>query len=404
MSTTLAEVITAVRLKHPAYSSDNVPNRVLAEAYTSLQRRLVMLATQKIPTFLSQHFGVVFAFASANLPGTVGANTSGGLPGGVDASGVLEPNESTIGIAPTFDLASAVVLAAGRVITVVSAGVSTTTLTFQGSPGWTVNGFQGMYLDLTDGPGQGAASLRQIASNTAGTITVSGLYDTSPAANQTVGRVVALPATATDQLGVATALPALGNTTGYLVKLDSTGTPYLDLTSPVVTQFEQGIPLPSMHKLLGATVLWSGVNSASSTTSDAVATGPGLGECIIIPYQQRHHAGGFPAVYTLGTDLFLCGSTMDWTGILGLDIRYSPIPPAFGATATTLQELFLLPDSAYDCLVAHGGVVAARYAVAKGVPVDVGDAVREAEVAEAVWLRMVGQSGGGQRRLARKNR
>lgn len=404
MATTLGSVITAVRLKHPDYSADLITNRVLAEAFTSLQRRLVLKATQLRPQFLSQHFAVTFAFDAANLPGTVGAGTSGGLPAAVDGSGVLEPSEATIGIAPVFDFTDVVELASERVITVVTDnGNGTTTLTFQGSPGWTVNGFIGDYVQIVDGPGQGAASLRAIISNTANTLTVLN-YATVPVANQSVGRVVSTPETSSEQLGVATALPAYGTTTGYLVKLDSSGQPYLDLTTPIQTQFEQGIPLPPLNKLLGANVLWSGVTQSSDFTSNVIPLGLASGECVITGYQQRNHPPGFPAVYMLGNELFLCGTMADWMGSAGLDIRYSPIPPAFGTTATTLEELFLLPDNAFDCLVAHGGVVAARYASARGVNVDVVDAVQEAQVAEATWLRTIGQMSGSERQVARRNR
>lgn len=403
MSTTLGSVITAVRLKHPDYSADVIPSRVLAEAYTSLQRRLVLKATQLRPQFLSQHFNVVFAFDTANQPGTVGAGTSGGLPAAVDGSGVLEPSESSIGIAPVFDFTDVIELASDRVITGVAVGATQTVLTFQGSPGWTVNAFIGDYVQITDGPGQGAQSLREIISNTANTITVVN-YTTVPVANESLGRVITVPDTSSEQLGVVTALPAYGQTTGYLVKLDSSGQPYLDLTAPIQTSFEQGIPLPPLNKLLGANVLWSGVTQDSAFDSTVTPLGLGSGECVITGYQQRNHPPAFPAVYMLGNDLYLCGQTADWSGSAGLDIRYSPIPPAFGATATTLEELFLLPDNAFDCLVAHGGLVAARYASARGVTVDVADAFQEAREAEAVWLRTIGQMSGSERQVARRNR
>lgn len=402
MATQLGDVVTAVRLKHPAYSSDNIPNRVLAEAYTTYQRRLIMLATEKRPTFCPQRFSVVFAFASANQPGTVGAGSSGGLPALADNAGTLALAEQTAGLASAYDLSAPVILASERTVTVVSVGATTTTLTVRGSPGWTVNAFAGDLFQITDGPGYG--EVRTIASNTASTVTVTGSYTTTPTANLSVGRVIEVPSETGDLLGAVTNLPALGRQSGYLVKLDSTGTPYLDLDTPVVTRFAVGIPLPPNLKVLGASVVWSGATTAAGTDVTTGPVSPQFTDCSIVPYANRHHYTKFPSLYRVGNELVPLGTTQDWSGIEGLDIRYVPIAPAFGATATTLEEYFLLPDSAFDALVAYGGVVAARYAVAKGITASVNDAMVEAAAAESAWLRMVARTGAAELKTAQRNR
>lgn len=404
MATQLQDVITAVRLRHPAYSSDNVPNRVLAEAFTALQRRLIALATEKRPTFCVQRYSVVFAFGSGNQPGTAGANSSGGLPATADSAGAVMLAEQTIGIAPAYDFSAPVVLADTRVITVVSVGATTTTLTVQGSPAWTVNAFAGDLFQITDGPGYGPEAVRAIVSNTAGTVTVTGSYDVTPQANLSVGRIIEVPAQSSTQLGVVTNLPALNKQSGYLIKLSSTGVAYLDLDSPVVTRFAAGIPLPPRLKLLGASVVWSGATTAAGTDQTVGPISPQLSECTLVPYGNRNHYTKFPSCYILGDELVPLGTTQDWSGIEGLDLRYVPIAPSFGATATTLEEYFLLPDSAYDVLVAHGALVAARYAQAKDIPVSVLDALAEAAAAEAVWLKMVGRMGSAEYRTAQRNR
>lgn len=403
MSLSLGEVITSIRLKHPAFGSDTVPNRVLGEALGSAQRSLAMLGYQRRPTFLSQQFSVTFALSSGNQTGQAGAGTDGGLPSLPDSGGTLGVAEQNVGIAPVYDLTDVVVLADKRVITlVVDNGNDTTTLTFQGSPAWTVDGFVGDLLWITDGPGSGSASLREILSNTADTVTVEGTYTSLPAANASVGQIIVPPAQSSTQLGVVTGLPATTTTSGYLVKLDAQGNPYLDLTSPVVAQVEAGIPLPQMVKLLGITCVWVGQSANVDVLTPAVT--PFRTKCTLVPYGLRHAPAPFPSCYQLGNELFLRGYTADWSGVQSLDIRYAPLPPMFSTGANALQEYFLLPDFANGVLEASGAVTAAYYAEAKGRKVNTASFEQQLAAETQLYLRQVGQIGGAERFVSRVNR
>lgn len=403
MSFTLGEAITSIRLKHPAFGSDTVPNRVLGEALGQAQRSLAMLGYQRRPTFLSQQFSVAFALSSANQTGTVGADTTGGLPSLPDSGGTLGLAEQNVGIAPVYDLSDVTVLADKRVMTVVvDNGNDTTTLTFQGSPAWTVDAFVGDLLWVTDGPGSGSQSLREILSNAAGTITVDGTYDVAPVADESVAQVIEIPDQSSTQLGVVTGLPATTTTAGYLVKLDAQGNPYLDLASPVVAQVEAGIPLPQMVKILGITCVWVGQSANVDVVTPAVT--PFRSKCTLLPYAMRHSPAPFPSCYLLGNELYLRGYTADWSGVQSLDIRYAPVPPMFSTGATALSEYFLLPDFASEVVDAAGAVVAARYAQAKGATVDVKGFVEDHRAATQLYLRQVGQIGGAERFVSRVNR
>jgi hypothetical protein len=52
-----------------------------------------------------------------------------------------------------------------------------------------------------------------------------------------------------------------------------------------------------------------------------------------------------PAVYLVGSTLYLCGESSDWNDVQSIELRYVPVPPAF----TALTDLFLLPDFAGLC-------------------------------------------------------
>lgn len=400
MPVTLREVVTAIRLQHPAFGSDTVPNRALGEALGEAQRELALLGYQRRPTFLSQQFSVAFALNTANRAGVVGAATSGGLPSLPDTGGVLGFAEQNVGIAPVYDLSAPVFLAPRRVITGVSVGVSTTTLTFQGSPAWTVDAFLGDLCWVTDGPGEGPHSLREIVGNTANTIEVDGVYAVSPVANASVGAVIAVPDQSSTTLGVATGIPGTKISSGYLVKLDSTGTAYLDLTSPVVAQVEVGIPLPPMVKLLGVECVWNGSSNGPLPPNVAPYRTP----VTVVPYALRDSAAPWPSVYQLGSDLFLRGLTQDWVGAQSLDLRYAPIPPMFSSGATALDEYFLLPDFARTALVAWGCLTAATFAEAKGLTVNLPMFVARQTAATQSFIRQVSQMGGVERLVSKRNR
>lgn len=401
MSFTLGDVIQGVRLQHPAFGSDTVPNRVLGHALGLGQQKLAQLGYQRRPTFLSQTFAITFAFSQGNTTGIAGAGTSGGLPSLPDSGGTLGLAEQNVGIAPVYDLSDPTVLASRQVITLVvyDSGTDTTTLTFQGSPAWTVDAFVNDLLWIVDGPGNGSPSIRSITANTADTVTIDGMYDQSPVANESVGVIIAVPPQSSTLLGVATALPGTKAVSGYLVKLDAQGNPFLDLTNPVVATTDVGIPLPPMVKLLGATLIWSGVTAP--TTPESLV--PFRTKCNIVPYANRFQCP-FPSVYLLGNDLYLVGWTADWSGVQSLELRYAPIPPLFGDGPTAVDEYFLLPDYARFPLEAWGAYRAAQYAIGKGQAVDLKSFDLQYRETEATFVKQVGQLGGAERMVSRINR
>jgi hypothetical protein len=83
MSITLGAVITAIRDRHPLFHKTRVTDAVFARFLSDYQNELIGKALARDAGYLSQSVGIAIAFSTANAPGTVGAGTSGGLPGDV---------------------------------------------------------------------------------------------------------------------------------------------------------------------------------------------------------------------------------------------------------------------------------------------------------------------------------
>lgn len=377
---TLGDVIEGVRVLDPRFTEEAVPDRVFGMRFTAIQRALTLLGTQRKRDLFIQTMTIGFDFSSGNAPGTAGAGTSGGLPVALDGQ-TLEVVESYAGNLVGFDLTDATVEVAGFV-----AGAATTTTVKKTGATWTVNAYANKVADVTDGPGSGADAARYIVSNTADTLTILGTWKATPVVGQTVIRVVDAPTEVTEGLGVATALPALSKTTGYLVRLDASGNPYLDLTKPIVARFETGIGLPPFTHLIGGTVFLTGTNVLIGSTGTPSGTAPLQQEFRLTTYEDRFVAK-HPAGYILNGQLYLIGTSLNWIGADSIAIRYVPIPPAFGTTATPLSEYFLLPDTAYDALTqwAYADGVA-RLAAAGDKTADVGYAQQMKTAAVSTWL------------------
>lgn len=334
MSLQLAEIIRAVRDRHPAFHKTRVPDAVLARFYTGYQRRLIELLCDVDENLVAQQCSIVFAATPENAIGVVAAGSAGGLPTSVD-SGVPATGDTPAGPTVEIDLENAAVLVPETVCT----GATASTLTKTGA-GWTVNAYAGKLLYLPNGPG--ARQRREIVSNTADTLTIVGTFETVPVANDTTFTVLEMELAIVHGLGAVTEVMPEGVRQGYLVRLDANGAPYIDIGKPLVARFDVGVQLPPHNHVLGGTV--------RDITQRVV------GKFSVRPWRQRYVPTHEYWGWMESGKLFLGGSRTWWNGIDSLDLRYVPIAPTF----TALTDLFLLADNAYDALVSAGVVIAAE--------------------------------------------
>lgn len=395
----LGEVVQAVRFRSPHYGNPTVPNRVLLEAATRIQRSLSKAAAQLNRTYLSQTFSIGFDLSTGNLPGTAGNGTQGGLPAEVDASGTLSTVEQTVGGLLHYDLTNAVERVSTRPVGSATSGPPGT-LTDAGSPGWTVNAWANKLVEIMDGPDEG--DLQKIASNTASALTLGPstvTWEFNLPTSASTYRIIEVPDLDTETAGVVTALPGFSNVVGYLVRLDASGNPYVDYSQPVVTKVEDGIPLPPFERIIGGSVILSGLNPVLATSDLPGPIPLPVREFHLLDYSSRLRSGWYSG-HLLAGRLFLHGTSTAWTGIQSIDLRVVPIPPAFTSTAAWADQTFLLPDTAFEVMVAELSVVAAQWAVGKGVQnVDVNGELAERKASRDLWLRSVSQ----QQQVARRS-
>jgi hypothetical protein len=359
---TLGDLITAARDRSPFFTRQNVPHAVVARYLTGLQRRYVSKISEVNAEMLAQQASIVFALGAENAIGVVGAGTAGGLPASLIAGQPAEV-ELPAGSALEMDVDHAQVLVPQTVLT----GAAASTLTRAGA-GWTVDAYAGKYVWITDGPG--IDQRREILSNTATVLTLVQAWATIPTPNVSLFEIVNPVPDISEEVGVVTALPADTTRTGYLVRLNAQGVPYIDLTKPLVAKFGVGIDLPPAEYFLGGAVRFVVADEATLE---------------LRRYGQRWTLGvsGYGA-YIMGGKLFLIGELEVWNGVASIDLRYVPIAPAL----TALTDLLLLDDTAYDALVARAALIMA-YRV-NGLPdvdkVDVASFAGEAQEAESTFL------------------
>lgn len=398
MALTLGEVVTELRLRHPAYGSDVVLTRQLASALGRIQRTLAQEGTRRYSGFLSQRFPIVLDLSASNRPATVGAGTPGGLPSGENSSGSIVVVEGGAGSLMTYDLADAAIQFGDFVPTSVGA----LTVTFTGA-GRTVNADAGLALQIVAGPGFGPDAVRTIDSNTADTWTLSDAFTTLPT-TASVLRLISLPAAnaSSETGGAIVGIPSVQNTVGYLVRINSAGTAYLDLTKPLIATQRCGMPLPPHDRLLWLDAVRDPAQAIQSNT--AYPIGPWQAD-IPIYHQARRMTGGRCA-WVLGNEMFFGAFDGLWAGITSLELALVPIPPLFdGSDRDVLETPFLLPDTAFGALAAQGAAVCARLAQAKGVQT-VNPAAEQADADRetANWLASLGQRATALRRLSTRNR
>jgi hypothetical protein len=364
---TLGDLITAARDRSPSFTRQNVPHAVVARYLTGLQRRYLSKIAEVNAEAYAQQASVVFALAAENAIGLVGAGSAGGLPASLIAG---QPGEVEVpaGSALEMDFDNAQILVPQTVLT----GATATTLV-RAAAGWVVNAYAGRYVWITDGPG--IAQRREILSNTSDTLTLVQAWATIPTPNVSLFEIVNLAPNISEEVGVVTALPADATRTGYLVRLNASGIPYIDLTKPLLAKFGVGIDLPPAEYFLGGAVRFV-VGDES--------------ELELRRYGQRWTLGvsGYGA-YIIGGKLFLIGEMTVWGDVASIDLRYVPIAPAL----TALTDFLLLDDTAYDCLVARAAqLMANRVNGLPDVPkVDLKQFTDEAVEAELTFLTGVGR-------------
>lgn len=375
MSLTVQAAIDMVRSRHPAFSRYMVPDRALADFFTTEQQRLMSLALMRDRSYLAQSLSIAFDLQRADLdaPGTAGAGTTGGVPG--VAGSPLQAVQATTG--------AAAVVTPGTVFvsdTSITASSATTLTGF--AVAWTVNAYTNQLARIVAGKGAGSAP-RTIASNTATILTVSAPWEVTPDTTS-VFQVVAPVQTLDGTMAAVTDLPAVNTNRGYLVKLNAQGVPYLDYTTSLVSHVSRGVPLPSYHSVLGGTVRYLASAGAGWATPQADY---GATPLTLVSEAMRYAPPRRPAAYVRGSQLYLIGARSEWDGVESIDLTYVPVPPSF----TARTDLFLLPDTAMPCLAARGALFAAsRITGIEGVPQPPADILaKEAADAEASFLMTI---------------
>lgn len=344
MATQLQFYIDQVRNRHPAFEKRLVPDKVLADFATLDQREILTLALGHDRQYLAQPLPIGFDLtnADADSPGTAGAGTVGGLPAQSNGQGGFSYAQSATGSGVEVETTGVVVLVPDTVVVSATA----TTLTALGSPVWTTNQYLNDTVIITAGTGAGQPP-RVIASNTASQLTVSVAWAIQPDPTS-VFNVVQAVDNVDQTFGAVTDVPGLSSSTGYLVRLNAQGTPYLDFTKPLVVSLASGIPLPPYHSILGGTVRLVPPNTQ-------LGNPPCQDKLTLNSFSDRFAYHGDYGAYLLNGSLYLMGGRQDWCNVQGIELTYVPIPPAFVART----DYFLLPDTALPVLVARAAVFAA---------------------------------------------
>lgn len=385
MSLTLQDIIDAARDADPAFAKQRVPDAVFARFLSRYQKRLVGKATEIRPGVISSQISIVFP-PSPGLPAvspvdSAGAGTGVGLPlqptegqnlalGSTGYSAVPE----VVGNIAELDLTNAVTLFGPAV----ASATTTTTLTANGIPNWNPNQYADGQSYVQILVGSDTRDVRLIVANDTQTLTVNAPFVTQPDTTS-IWRIIRANAVVNQEVSTVASLPSVSQRTGYAVKFDQNGSPYLDLTTPLTGIIAEGIPLPQFKMLLDGTVYFQ--TSLVVGEQDTV-------ELTLVDATHRLRAAGRYNAYERNGQLFLIGNADDWGLVQSIDLRYVPEPD----NLTALADTFVLPDSAYDALVAQAARFAAeRLYNAQDTPnVDLDYYNASAAEAEVEWLQELG--------------
>ena len=367
MALTLNDIVSGVRGMHPAFHRSLVPDATIAKFVTGYQRELVAKGLERDQTFLAQQMSIGFALSDTNAIAGAGV---GQRP--IDAEvGVLSTVNDPVGTAAEIDVSGS------DVVTLVSesvvASATSTTLT-KTAAGWTTNAYATKTLVIVSGTGVGQR--REIASNTATVATVTQAWTTTPDTTSTFVIVDEVIESDT-QFGAVAFAPFSSTRLGYMVKVNASGTAYLDYTAPLVGRYDVGIPLPQHYAVIGGTVRLTDDDDNAYPVS-------------LVDYQSRFEGHSSFPVYVMGNELFLVGGEEEWADAVSIDLRYVPVPPAL----TALTSTFLLPDHAYPTLV-NGAAFHAGMRV-NGMPdvpkIDLNALAAQQAASEEAFLRTVGKN------------
>lgn len=380
MTLTLGTIITAARDRSPWFHRTRVTDAIIARFLSDAQNELIGAAVRRDPQYLAQTANIVIHLDGSDAPGTVGAGTSGGVPGSTDDDGIFSTSAGVVGSlveANTTSAAGAAIFMSDRVVSSATA----TTITSAGA-NRTTNQDANRLIEIVAGTGYGQR--RFVLSNTADTWTIStgsdGQQWTQTPDDSAVFNVVE-PSYGSDMaIGAVTTLPATSTTTGYLVQVSAQGIPYIDFTKPLVATMDAGVSLPAMQFPLDGTVWY--VDGSS-------------GPLAIVAAPQRFNDSNVPAIYTESQQVFFC-DPLAWQDVASVALRYTPIAPVF----TALTDAFLIPDHARPVLIAKAeAFMAIRVSALPDVRIDPTPHIAESARAEKAYLANVsaGKRGRGLR-------
>jgi len=364
------EIISAARFAHPAFDRALAPTSVCAQLLSEGQRRLMLLAHQRNPSYGVQRW-TIRLLPDQNIA-QVGAGLDFGAPI-VTGSTSLSAESRNVGSAVTVDADVSTYVPPRAVV---SATLGTLTDTTQS---WTVDRFIAERVRIVFGTGAG--QLRSIASNTADTLTLTEDWAVLPDATS-VYTVEQNLSEVGGEFGVQLAeFPALVERQGFLVKLDAAGSPYIDLATPITVTGFVGIPMPPA----------SFVDHGIVRFLDSAQVPDHVEPFILTNLSQQK---ALPAAYcgaVVNGSLQLFGPIQRWWQVVSIELPYLPIPPAVQAE----NDLLTLREDATEALVAQVVLGLCRRAKIMGrAGADgINDVQQRANDQETIWLDTVAGRG-----------
>lgn len=327
MALRAGEIIEAARYRHPQFTREIVPTSVAVQFLTELQHALLLSAHQLRPTWLTRTWAI--ALKPDQQVAEVGPGSVQGAPL-IEGTTSLERSPNAAGALAQLDPAASVLEAENAVT---SGGASTLTDTTRS---WTVDYFAGQRVVILTGTGAG--QVREIASNTADTLTVTQPWAIVPDSTMTY-RIERDDTLVDGSVGAILGdLPVTQDQLGWLVRLDASGQPYLDLSAPLTIPISQGIPLPPNFQIDHGTV------KISTGQGDQISED----EFTIIEPTSRFDPPRQYCGYVMGQQLYLTQPYYRWRGVTQIEIPYLPLAtPITGASS-----LLILPEMAREALVA----------------------------------------------------
>lgn len=370
MSLTAGQIIEAARFSHPAFDVACVPASVGARFVNEAQRRLLVAAHQRNPTYLVKRWVITL------LPGQdvaqVGAGTGVGAPL-VPGTTFLERETVNVGSAATVNPDNTVLVSERAATAATSNSLIDLTAT------WTINDYVGMLVEIL--AGTGAGQVRQILSNGTDTLVVP-TWDQIPDTTSTFV-ITTNEEVVSGSVGVALGnAPQTSTVPSFLVLLDSAGQPYLDLSTPIQVPISLGIPLPPNYYVNHGLVRF--LQDGNYPDQSQVLTLTSLDNQVRPPLPF--------CACIVGETLQLLRPFEQWRQVQSLELPYLPLAP----TVTGANDLLILPDTAEEALVQMVALRMAERAKAMGRlgdPSVFADFKERSQVNESLYLDTVAGAG-----------